>query len=619
MTAIDTHPALPRSKDLPMDRQQIAAGWTAARLAALRAEMAQNGLDGLIIPRWDAHQSEYCVVADERLAWVSGFSGTWGLAVVTRTQAVLFVDGRYTVQAREEVSTEHFELRHLYDDPVDRWLTDHAAAGETFGYDPLILNPLVHAQVEPAIAQQGASLRAVSPNPIDRAWRDRSDTPVKLAQPFPVSFAGETSIEKRRRLAERLRAARIDLLVESQPDNIAWLLNWRGEDVPDNPVVQAFLLFDADGRIDLFVDERKLGNSADDFELRDGVTLHAPTALLDRLAARLAPGERVAVDPRFAPVGAVTVARDAGAIVLIEPDPLTALKAVKNPVELTGLRAASRRDSVAWVRFLAWLEAEVAQRPVSELEAEEQILGYRQELDHFVSPSFRTIAGADANGAMCHYNAPASGGAPIHQGSLFLIDSGGQYRDGTTDTTRTLCFAPPPAIWRKHYTLVLKGHIRLATLRFPDGTRGYQIDGFAREALWAHGLDYDHGTGHGVGHFLSVHEHPQRIGKDPVMAPIRAGMTLTNEPGYYEAGRYGIRIENLCEVVEDGDKFLRLRDMTLVPLDRRLIDLALLTSDERAWVDSYHTRVRAELGDMMPDAATRDWLITNTAPLADDG
>ena len=257
----------------------------------------------------------------------------------------------------------------------------------------------------------------------------------------------------------------------------------------------------------------------------------------------------------------------------------------------------------------------MAVRPVSEIETEEQILAYRQELEHFVSPSFRTIAGADANGAMCHYNAPPEGGALIGRNSLFLIDSGGQYLDGTTDTTRTVCFSEPSALWRKHYTLVLKGHIRLASLRFPDGTRGYQIDAFAREALWAHGLDYDHGTGHGVGHFLSVHEHPQRIGKDPVMAPITAGMTLTNEPGYYEAGRYGIRIENLCEVVEDGAGFIRLRDMTLVPLDRRLIDVGLLAEQERAWVDGYHARVRSELADLIADPFTRDWLIANTAPL----
>ena len=597
-----------------MDRLQIAAGWTAARLDSLRAEMARSGLDGFIIPRWDAHQSEYVVIADERLAWATGFSGTWGLAVVTQDRAAVFVDGRYTVQAAAEVSQTHFELQHLYDEPVERWLARTAAKGEVYGYDPLILNPTVHAQIEPTIIEQGASLRAVAPNPLDRAWSDRPDTPDKLAFPVPAARSGETSLAKRQRLAERLRAARTDLLVETQTDNIAWLLNWRGDEVPDNPIVQAFMLVDATGAVDLFVDARKLGNDVAAFEL-DGVTLHEPSAFLERLGQRLKGGERVSMDPKFSPVGAATAAREAGAVVLIEPDPLTALKAVKNPVELAGLRAASKRDSVAWVRFLAWLDAKVATTPISELDAEEEILRYRGELEHFVSPSFRTIAGADANGAMCHYNAPADGGAMIGRDSLFLIDSGGQYLDGTTDTTRTVCFDAPSAIWRKHYTLVLKGHIRLATLRFPDGTRGYQIDAFAREALWAHGLDYDHGTGHGVGHFLSVHEHPQRIGKDPVMASITAGMTLTNEPGYYEAGRYGIRIENLCEVVEDGAGFIRLRDMTLVPLDRRLIDVDLLTEQERAWVDGYHARVRSELADLIADPFTKDWLIANTAPL----
>lgn len=597
-----------------MDRLQIAAGWTPERLDSLRAEMARSGLDGFIIPRWDAHQSEYVVTSDERLAWATGFSGTWGLAIVTRDRAAVFVDGRYTVQAQAEVSQAHFELQHLYDEPVERWLARTAAKGEVYGYDPLILNPAVHTQIEPTMIEQGASLRAVSPNPIDRAWLDRPDTPIKPAFSFPVARSGEASASKRQRLAERLRAARTDLLVETQTDNIAWLLNWRGDEVPDNPIVQAFMLVDATGGVDLFVDARKLGNDVAAFEL-DGVTLHEPSAFLERLSERLKGSERVSMDPKFSPVGAATSAREAGATVLIEANPLTALKAVKNPVELAGLRAASRRDSVAWVRFLAWLEAEVAARPVSEIQTEEQILGYRRELEHFVSPSFRTIAGADANGAMCHYNAPAEGGAMIGRDSLFLIDSGGQYLDGTTDTTRTVCFGPPQAAWRKHFTLVLKGHIRLATLRFPDGTRGYQIDAFAREALWAHGLDYDHGTGHGVGHFLSVHEHPQRIGKDPVMAPITAGMTLTNEPGYYEAGRYGIRIENLCEVVEDGAGFIRLRDMTLVPLDRRLIDLDLLTAEERAWVDGYHARVRSELAELIADPFAADWLIANTAPL----
>ena len=339
-----------------MDRLQIAAGWTAARLDSLRAEMARSGLDGFIIPRWDAHQSEYVVIADERLAWATGFSGTWGLAVVTQDRAAVFVDGRYTVQAAAEVSQTHFELQHLYDEPVERWLARTAAKGEVYGYDPLILNPTVHAQIEPTIIEQGASLRAVSPNPIDRAWSDRPDTPVKLAFPFPAARSGETSLAKRQRLAERLRAARTDLLVETQTDNIAWLLNWRGDEVPDNPIVQAFMLVDATGAVDLFVDARKLGNDVAAFEL-DGVTLHEPSAFLERLGQRLKGGERVSMDPKFSPVGAATAAREAGAVVLIEPDPLTALKAVKNPVELAGLRAASKRDSVAWVRFLAWLDA----------------------------------------------------------------------------------------------------------------------------------------------------------------------------------------------------------------------------------------------------------------------
>ena len=597
-----------------MDRLQIANGWTPARLVALRTEMDRQGLDGFIIPRWDAYQSEYCVVADERLAWATGFSGTWGLAIVTRDHGAVFVDGRYTVQAKAEVSATHFEQCHLYNQPPELWLAANATEGQVFGFDPLILNPVVHDQIKPALTGKGATLVPTSANPIDMAWDDRPENPVKPAFPFPVERSGESSSSKRQRLAARLKASGIDLLVESQSDNIAWLLNWRGDDVPDNPMVQAFVLVDAQGDVEAFVDTRKLGNDPSIFELAD-VTLSDTSLFLERLSQRLKGNETVSMDPKFSPVGAAITAREAGAKVRIEANPLTALKAVKNPVELTGLRAANRRDSVAWVRFLKWLDAEVTQRPVSEIEAEEQILGYRRELDLFVSPSFRTIAGSDANGAMCHYNAPPEGGALITPDSLFLIDSGGQYLDGTTDTTRTVCFGSPSALWKKHYTLVLKGHIRLASLRFPEGTRGYQIDGFAREALWAHGLDYDHGTGHGVGHFLSVHEHPQRIGKDPVMAPILAGMTLTNEPGYYEAGQYGIRIENLCEVVADGNGFIRLRDMTLVPLDRKLIDPDLLTADEIAWIDTYHTRVRTELLELIQNTGEAEWLIANTEPL----
>lgn len=437
---------------------------------------------------------------------------------------------------------------------------------------------------------------------------------------YPAERAGETSSAKRARLASQLESARVRFLVETQPDNVAWLLNLRGSDVNYTPLPHAMALISDQGEVDLCIDHRKLSDERSRYELH-GVRLHSPDGLFGVLKQAVKPGDRISIDPKFAPVGAVEVTRAAGGRPVMQLDPLTRLKAVKNGMELAGLRAASRRDSIAWIRFLIWLEEnvparEVAGRPVTELEAEAQILAYRKELADFVSPSFRTISAADANGAMCHYAAPAEGGRAIRRDSIYLIDSGGQYLDGTTDTTRTWCFGPAPAEVRRNYTLVLKGHARLASARFPKGTCGHQIDALAREPLWRHGLDYDHGTGHGVGHFLSVHEHPQRLRKEASPAALEPGMTLTNEPGYYRAGEYGIRIENLCEVVAGEDGFLSLREMTLAPIERRLIDVALLEPIEREWLDAYHARVREEMTPLLEDGAARRWLAGATAPLA---
>lgn len=554
---------------------------------------------------------------DERLAWISGFTGSWGLALITLDTAILFVDGRYTVQAGEQSSSEYFEIQHLYDQPVEHWILRHAQSGERYGYDPQVISPALFDALAGACEQVSAHLIAVQDGPLDAVWHDRPAVPLGTVHPFPMDRAGESSIDKRMRLAARLRAERVQLLVETQPDNIAWLLNVRGDDVHYTPVAHAMAIIQDSGEVDLCIDERKLVDERGNYEL-DGVRIHGPGEMLDVLQKRVRKGTRVSIDPKFAPVGAVEITRAAGGLPLIQMDPLTRLKAVKNDVELAGLRAASRRDSIVWIRFLAWLEKTVTRRdaanPLTEYEAEAVILAHRMEQEDFVYPSFRTISAADANAAMCHYAAPTTGGAPITRNSIYLIDSGGQYLDGTTDTTRTVCFGPPPPLVRRNFTLVLKGHARLATARFPPGTYGHQIDALAREPLWRHGLDYDHGTGHGVGHFLSVHEHPQRLQKSASSAAIERGMTLTNEPGYYRAGEYGIRVENLCEVVSDDHGFLGLRELTLVPIDRQLIDVSLLEPIERDWLNAYHARVRAEMAPLLAGDSL-SWLLRSTEPV----
>lgn len=605
-----------------INQATIAAGWTPTRLETLRAELRRRGQYGFFVPRWDAYQGEYCAACDERLAWISGFTGSWGVALITLDRAVLFVDGRYTAQAREQAPSTHFDYRHLYDQPMDQWLLQNATAGQVYGYDAAILTPAIHDALADAGAQVGARLVATSPNPIDAVWAGRPHRPLGAVRPFPLVRAGERSSAKLARLAERLKSGRVRLLVETQPDNVAWLLNIRGDDVNYSPVPHAMALISDAGKVDLCIDERKLVESRNRYEL-DGVRFHGPQDLFAVLRSHVRTGDRVSIDPRFSPVGAVEAVHAAGGRPVLQADPLTQLKAVKNSTELAGLRASSRRDSIAWIRFLIWLEQTVPARdaqgrPISEYEAEETILACRRELPDFVYPSFRTISAADSNGAMCHYAAAVGGGAPIHRQTIYLIDSGGQYLDGTTDTTRTVCFAPPPEDVRRNFTLVLKGHARLAAARFPPGTYGHQIDALAREPLWRHGLDYDHGTGHGVGHFLSVHEHPQRLMKAASSAVIEAGMTLTNEPGYYHPGQYGIRIENLCEVVRGGNGFLSLRELTLVPIDQRLIDASLLEAIELEWLNTYHERVREEMSPLLASQSQRQWLEAATAPMSNN-
>lgn len=593
-------------------------GWHAERLAELRTELRQCGVDGCFVPRADVHQGEYVAARDERLAWITGFTGSAGAAIVLAERAAVFVDGRYTVQVRQQVDAAYFEFRHLIDEPPAAWLAAHAA-GLRIGVDPWLVPPALFERLDATLRASGGELVALATNPIDAVWHDQPDAPLGAIEPHPLACAGRAAADKRRALATTVAARGALALVETQPDNIAWLLNVRGADVPYNPVPQSFLLLYADGAAEWFVDARKLPAEAEraGWEL-DGVRIAPVETFAARLATGFEAGARVWLDPDAAPAAARFALEAAGCQPLLAASPVTLAKAPKNPVELAGIRAAHVRDGVALVRLLAWLDRSVAAGQVlDERDVVEQVLACRREQAQFREPSFATIAAAGANAALPHYRVDPAAPAPLLPQGVFLVDSGGQYRDGTTDCTRTVALGPLDAEPRDRYTRVLKGHIALATARFPRGTRGYHLDALARQFLWAVGCDYDHGTGHGVGQFLSVHEPPQRISKAAVAVDLEPGMVLSNEPGYYAAGRYGMRIENLVEVVEHADGYLGFRELSLVPIDRRPLDLDQLTAAERAWLDAYHARVRAEVlpGVRALSAADAEWLEAATAPL----
>ena len=608
------------------DIKEIGAGWSLARLDALRSGIKAAGFDGFVIPRWDRHQFEYVIARDERLAWATGFTGSWGMAVVMRDRAAIFVDGRYTEQARREVSSDHFEHMHLYDEPPQTWLARTLKPKEKIGYDPAIATPALVDALADAAKRRNASAAPLWENPVDAAWIDRPDDPLAPAEQYPLERAGASSSEKRAALSRRLSELDLDFLVETQPDNVNWLFNLRGSDLEYCPIAQARAIIHKDGRADLFIDARKVkADSA--YEViadSDAVTRHEPDKLFTVLSERLSENDRVGADPRFAPAGVRDVATNCRAQAIILDDPLTALKARKNGAELENQRAVALRDSAIWCRFAKWLEETVPFRdaagdPVTELEAENFIDNMRRREPDFYGSSFRTISASDRNGVLAHYAAPSNGGAPITRRSIYLHDSGAQYRNGgTTDTTRTFCFSSQPASVKIRYTSVLKGHIALASQVFPKGTTGHQLDALARAPLWSLGLDYDHGTGHGVGPYLSVHEFPQRLQKAASAAPIEEGMTLTVEPGYYEPGEYGIRIEILYEIAAaDKPGFLEMRPMAFVPIQRTMIDIASLTQNEMKWIDTYHCATAERVMPLLSEASEVAWLERATAPLKD--
>jgi len=581
----------------------------------LRAELARRGLDGFVVPRADEFQGEYVAPSAQRLGFLTGFTGSAGMAVVLGGRAAIFVDGRYTLQVRHEVDEACFEILHLTDEPPPRWLDQSLAAGQTLGFDPWLHTADQAETLRTACVRAGADLVACSDNPLDAVWDGRPPPPSGPVVPHALEHAGRSAADKRADVAATLAADRLDAAVLTDPASLAWLLNIRGSDLAFVPLVLAFAILHADGGVQLFLDAGRLadGTAA---HLGAGVAILPPEDFTIALAALARAGKRVRVDQGQAPQAVLTAL--AGAAIDRGPDPCALPRACKNTAELAGCRAAHRRDGAALVRFLRWLDG---RRDIDELTAARHLEELRRQGELYRGPSFPTIAGAGPNGAIVHYHATADSNRRLEDGQLFLLDSGGQYLDGTTDVTRTVAIGHPGDEERRRFTLVLKGHIALARALFPVGTTGPQLDVLARQALWRHGLDYDHGTGHGVGAYLSVHEGPQRIGKQGQSAvPLKPGMILSDEPGYYKAGAYGIRIENLVVVSErgtpdGGDKsLLGFETLTLVPIDRALVDAALLDQEERDWLNAYHARVMAELSPLLsgPDRA---WLVRATYPL----
>ena len=591
---------------------------SAPRVAALRAELTRRGLDGFIVPRADRYQNEYVPPYEERLAWLTGFTGSAGVAIVLADRAVLFVDGRYQVQVREEVDGAIFSIEHLVERPPPAWIEANLPAGTRLGYSPWLHTVDNAERLTKACAAARSSLVSVEDNPIDAIWIDRPKPPLGAILAHDLRYAGEDTNSKLTRIRAEMQKLAADVLMVSDPQAVSWLFNIRGGDVPHTPVALAFAMIAKEGRPALFVDLRQLNS-----EMRqrlEEVAEVRPSAAFERDLVALGKEHRaVRLDPSICPEAVARLIVEYGGEVVRGPDPLAPMKAVKNAVEITGAHAAHQRDGVAVTRFLAWFDREAPRGTLTEIDAVQAMESFRRDTGLLKDVSFPTIAGAGPDGAIVHYRVTRKSNRRIAPGELFLLDSGGQYEDGTTDITRTIAVGPPTADMRRKFTLVLKGHIAIARAVFPDGTAGAQLDPFARQYLWQAGLDFDHGTGHGVGSYLSVHEGPARISKLG-NAPLKRGMILSNEPGYYHSDAYGIRIENLLLVAEaaavtDAEKPLnRFETLTLAPIDRRLIEPAMLTAEETAWLNAYHARVLETIASLV-DVQARAWLLGATTPL----
>lgn len=588
-----------------------------ARLAALREELARRKLTGFVIPRADQQQNEYVPPSEERLAWLTGFTGSAGLAVVLTGEAAVFVDGRYTLQAAKQVDATAWAVESLIDPPPESWVSAHLKAGDRLGFDPWLHTFAAAERLSAACAKAGADLVAIDSNPVDAIWQDRPQPPLAPVAVHGLQHAGVSEAEKLTQIRSEIGKLGVDALVLSDSHAVAWTFNIRGADVAHTPLPLSYALVPKNGRPTIFIDHRKLSNLARD-HLEQSADVREPHAMAPTLMALAGSGGSIALDNATAADALSRLIAGAGGKPVRGSDPIALLKAVKNPTEIKGTQTAHRRDAVALARFLAFIDREAASGKLTEIDAVEALETFRRDTGALKDVSFPTISGTGPNGAIVHYRVTRKSNRRIAPGDLLLIDSGAQYEDGTTDVTRTMAVGEPTAEMRDRFTRVLRGHIAIARAIFPDGATGAQLDTLARQYLWAAGVDFEHGTGHGVGSYLSVHEGPARISKLGT-TPLKRGMILSNEPGYYKTDGFGIRIENLELVIEADIKGAEkpmnaFETLTLAPIDRRLIEVAMLSRDELDWLNAYHARVRAEVRPAL-DEATKAWLDQATAEL----
>lgn len=587
------------------------------RLQSLRTQLKKLKLTGFIVPRQDEFQGEYVAAYAERLRWLTGFAGSWGLAIITRKTAAIFVDGRYTLQVRKQVDPRLIKPHHLTEEPPTEWIKKNLKKGDVLGYDAWLVTAEQAARFEEACKAAGAKLQAVAANPIDAIWHDQPARPTAPLTVQPTQFAGQTIGDKAKLVAKLLTEAEADATVLTEPDQVAWAFNIRGHDVPYTPVVLAYAIMKRKGKAELFIDKAKLPEDVAS-HLKAAVTVKRPDELEQSIRALGKQKLRVRIDGAWAPARIKTALTKSGAKLSDGRNVTVMPKARKNATEQEGARAAHKRDGAAMVRFLRWFDDEAPKGTLTEWTAAQKLKSFREGTGMLLDLSFSSIPGFGPNAAIPHYSVKQDSALPIAQG-IFLIDSGGQYQDGTTDITRTTIVGEPTPEMKDRFTRVLKGMIGISRLKFPKGTTGSQMDVLARQHLWTAGLDYDHGTGHGVGSYLSVHEGPARINKVDRI-PFEAGMILSNEPGYYKADDFGIRIENLLLVrearpVEGGERpMMDFETLTLCPIDQRLIDQRLLTRDELEWLNAYHARVEREIGAML-EGEDLEWLKRACAPL----
>lgn len=585
------------------------------RLLALRQGLRDLDLNGFLVPHADEHQSEYTPEGAKRLAWLTGFSGSAGLCAVTLEQGAIYVDGRYTLQVRHQVNVKNFEPLSLVEDNVEDWFLSHLNKGDRIGYDPALHARAWIEKRSKALSKQGIDLLPVNKNPIDDIWVDRPEPSKNPVHTQGLNFSGEKSIHKRARLAADLKMDGLNAAILTSLDSIAWLLNIRGSDVECSPLVLGYLILKNTGKADFFVDEDKISDEVR-IHLGSGVKIRPYEDFLDALRKLGRGSKSILVDPKRTHAVVLDALEQGGAKLVEKDDPCLLPKACKNDVELNGTRTAHIRDGVAMCKFLCWFEDAVSSGEVDELSATEKLLDFRKKQAHFRGLSFDTISGAGPNGAIVHYRSGPETNRRIEGDMLYLLDSGGQYLDGTTDLTRTMAIGKPTEEQRDRFTRVLKGHIALAQARFPVGRTGAHLDTLARKALWDIGLDYDHGTGHGVGCYLGVHEGPQSIAQGGFEVALKPGMILSNEPGFYKKGEYGIRIENLMIVrashFEDEERSMNIFEtITFVPIDTRLVNAHMMTSAEITWLNIYHAQVREKISPHLKGKEL-EWLIQAT-------